>query len=283
MNRLTEPTESAFPEYERAAHAHLDETRAISVLFGMHAGQRTMIDVGAHTGSSAKHFVDKGWRIYCFEPDPRNRERLVAKFGNAPNVIIDSRAVGDKAETGKAFFSSPESTGISGLHAFHKTHQQTALVDVTTIADIVAQHGLDRIDFLKIDVEGLDFSVLRGVPWERLRPTAIECEFEDAKTLSLGHSYQEIAEFLIDKGYVVYLSEWHPIIRYGVRHDWCRLIKYPEPLRTPHAWGNLLAFVEDPGAEALAHAVKNCVRFGNQRTAKKTGQLRAVLTRWFRR
>ena len=55
-------------------------------------------------------------------------------------------------------------------------------------------YALSKIDFLKIDVEGLDWNVLKGVPWDRVKPEVIECEFEDAKTLALGHTYRDIAD-----------------------------------------------------------------------------------------
>src|SRR3546814_19620816 len=51
-----------------------------------------------------------------------------------------------------------------------------------------------------------------------------------------------MARFLLEKGYRVLVSEWHPIIRYGVRHDWRRLVAYPCELSDEVAWGNILAF-----------------------------------------
>jgi FkbM family methyltransferase len=235
--------------------------------------EHIMIDIGAHFGHSAEHFVSKGWKIYCFEPDPVNREKLVAKFGDASSVKIDPRAVGEKVETGRPLFSSSESSGISSLHAFHDTHKQAALVDVTTVTEIVKQHELDQIGFLKIDAEGFDLAALRGVPWNRIRPAAIECEFEDAKTVPLGHNWRDMAEFLTGKGYTVYVSEWHPVIRYGIQHDWRGLRQYPCELTCKDAWGNLLAFLEDPGPETIAAALKNCVSVKRALTVPKVSSV----------
>ncbi len=88
---------------------------------------------------------------------------------------------------------------------------------MTTVAEVVSRLGLTHVDFLKIDVEGFDFSVLKGVPWNSLQPDVIEAEFEDGKTVPLGHTYHDVCDFLVEKGYTVYLSEWHPIVRYGIR------------------------------------------------------------------
>lgn len=250
------------PVCARADHATLDETEVISSIFGgRKRNVRTMIDVGAHRGHSAKHFVDKGWRIFCFEPDRSNREdHLVKRFRDAANVTIDSRAVSDKAAKGASFFASEESSGISALHAFRDTHEETGRVDVTTIAEIMEEYHLEEIDFLKIDVEGYDFSVLKGVPWDRVKPAVIECEYEDAKTLRLGHRWQDIADYLIERGYTVYVSEWHPIIRYGIAHDWRRIVPYPGIEIPGSSWGNILAFLEDPGYDLVSNAFSSHVR-----------------------
>lgn len=114
---------------------------------------------------------------------------------------------------------------------------------MTTLAVLIREQALEAIDFLKIDTEGYDLFVLQGFPWESgVRPGAIVCEFEDAKTLNLGYSFHDMAGFLVDRGYRVWVSEWHPVLRYGVRHDWRSLARYPCELGADDAWGNLLAF-----------------------------------------
>jgi hypothetical protein len=84
--------------------------------------------------------------------------------------------------------------------------------------------------------------VLRGFPWERQLPEVVTCEFEDLKTKPLGYLYQDIGDLLLAKGYQVYLSEWAPIVRYGVSHKWLRWTKYPCAQLGSAAWGNFVAF-----------------------------------------
>ena len=55
----------------------------------------------------------------------------------------------------------------------------------------------------------------------------------DSKTVPLGYKFDDLARFLADKGYAVFVSEWHPIVRYGIRHDWNRLTRYPCKLADP--------------------------------------------------
>ena len=103
----------------REAHARVDETAVVADLLSDRKGARhVMLDVGAHFGTSAAYFDKLGWSIHCFEPDQANRQKLVQRFGGNPNVTIDPRALSDNPAANVPFFSSQESSGISGLHAF---------------------------------------------------------------------------------------------------------------------------------------------------------------------
>ena len=132
-----------------------------------------MIDVGAHFGIELAMFVSSGWKILAFEPDTKNRKQLQTSFGRNPAVTIDVRAVTETAGEELAFFTSDVSTGISGLSSFHQSHVQTQTVKTTSIAEIVKEYALTHIDFLKIDVEGFDFSVIKGIDWENVTPDVI--------------------------------------------------------------------------------------------------------------
>jgi FkbM family methyltransferase len=235
---------AALGPFDRDRHCHIDETSVIHDL--IKAEQGVMIDVGAHHGSSLIKFLEDGWSVYAFEPDDKNRQLLYKRVSRHPNkdhVFIDPRCVGREPQSGMAFYTSEESSGISSLAAFHQTHIASQHVDVTTLDNLLAEKKLKKVDFLKIDTEGYDLFVLQGFPWSSMvRPKVIECEFEDAKTISLGYSFHDLATFLSDRSYKVWVSEWHPVIRYGIRHDWKALYRYPCELESDTAWGNLLAF-----------------------------------------
>tara|TARA_R110001606_G_scaffold101051_5_gene221960 strand:- start:5880 stop:12236 length:6357 start_codon:yes stop_codon:yes gene_type:complete len=256
---------------QSARGASLDETEIVADLLSSRRGSaHVLLDVGAHIGTSAQYFNTLGWTIHCFEPDPNNRTQLTSRFGSSSNVSIDPRAVSDKPAKDMKFFTSTESTGISGLHAFRDTHTATTTVDATTVAEIVKNRKLEKVDFLKIDVEGFDLNVLRGVPWDTLKPDVVECEFEDSKTLRLGHDWRHVANYLKDRGYTVYVSEWHPIVRYGIAHDWRRIVPFDCCEMAPDSWGNLLAFQEDPGLDAVQSAFEARLKF--QPATMKTKQ-----------
>jgi FkbM family methyltransferase len=70
---------------------------------------------------------------------------------------------------------------------------------VTTLAEVCERHDLDRIDFLKIDVEGAEKEVLLGNDWNRFRPRVLL--IEALAPLSNDPTWEEWEPLLIQHGY----------------------------------------------------------------------------------
>jgi FkbM family methyltransferase len=242
------------PTLSRAAKASLEEAELVRRVLAQ-SGTETglMVDVGGHFGTVSVLFADAGWEVHAFEPDPNNRFRFRERFDERPSVHLDPRAVGEVDGELLQFYDSPQSSGISGLVNFHETHRPVAEVETVRLETYLRQHRIEGVDFLKIDTEGFDLFVVRSYSWESFPPpAAILCEFEDAKTTRVGYDTTVLANFLIEHGYTLLVSEWHPIERYGVVHSWKTMYPWDSMNRVPSdAWGNLLAF-QDPGAAKLA-------------------------------
>jgi FkbM family methyltransferase len=236
-----------------------DESAIVFALFKNRQQGGTMIDVGAHFGSSLAPFARSGWQIVAFEPDDDNRKALEKSFGSLANVHIDPRGLSDEPRNDVPFFTSEVSTGISGLSAFHPSHVASGRIDVTTLDRVCANRNLQSLDFLKIDTEGFDLFVLKGFPWRRFKPRVILCEFEDAKTVPLGYSFHDLAGYLQDKGYALVVSEWCPIKEYGGVHDWRRFSRYPGQLKDAKGWGNIIAVDSE---DLFRELLRLCARYG---------------------
>jgi len=236
-----------------------DEAEIVFEVLSKTINKGIMIDVGAHHGGSLAPFAQAGWQVYAFEPDSGNRAILTNSFGNFPNVHIDDRAVSDHLEDEVTFYKSAESTGVSGLSAFLPSHRAAEKVSVTTLQRFLIEQKLEKqeIDFLKIDTEGFDFMVLKGFPWNEKQPRMILCEFEDSKTTPLGYSFQDLAAFLVERGYKLVISEWYPVKKYGSLHDWKRFTTYPCTLEDPTAWGNIFAVKDDNLYQQLLEVSNN--------------------------
>jgi FkbM family methyltransferase len=272
-------SETLIGEYSRADKMRINESDLVAQLVASDKNCGIMVDVGAHFGSALPPFLEKGWKIFAFEPDEKNREILDKRYGNWPNLVIDKRAVSNRTAKKTPFFTSKESTGISSLASFHETHEQTGNVSVTTLGKFCEEQKIDHINFLLVDAEGYDLFVLKGLDWVRIKPDIVVCEFEDHKTNNLGYNFHDMATFLKDQGYEVLVSEWHPILRYGIAHDWRRLARYPCELANPEAWGNLIAFREIPNWQTLLAVVARQAIPLSRKSTILTKVLKAIRSR----
>ena len=246
-NRPTQSTNSGpkpTPSIDIArseSNQNIDESAVLEKFFRADTKRGVMLDVGAHFGGTSKPFIDMGWKVVAFEPDKKKHRVLRELAQSHRNFKLQTCAVGSEPQEDVQFFTSEESTGIASLVPFRESHTGASLVAVRTLRDVLEGMSIDRVDYLKIDAEGYDLRVIQGFPFERMTPRVILCEFEDAKTNQIGYSTDDLGKALIDLGYSVYMSEWYPIVRYGITHRWRSLRKYPCALTDPAGWGNFIA------------------------------------------
>lgn len=87
---------------------------------------------------------------------------------------------------------------------------------------------------------------MQSYPWASDKPDVILCEFEDLKTeIKLNYIWKDMAKYLSKLGYKIIVSEWYPIVRYGITHKWKNFKEYPCELDDRNAWGNLICFREN--------------------------------------
>jgi FkbM family methyltransferase len=162
---------------------------------------RVIVDIGSHIGTSIVFFRlhHPEARIYGFEPDPRSFATLRANVGELPGVTIDQRAV--SGASGAATFYSSENSLASSLMTDAGARRAVA-VDTVSLDDLMDDLGLDRIDLLKLDVEGAEYEVLarttrldsvRAIAGE-LHPALIPCTPDEFFAL-LGDFEVKVDEF----------------------------------------------------------------------------------------
>jgi FkbM family methyltransferase len=124
------------------------------------------VDVGGHIGYYARLFsglVGRDGRVLVFEPEADNfavleRNLDAPRYGNARAFPC---ALGD--QDGKAsLFVSPGNSNHSLLRELTAS-TETRLVDLRSLDSVARELGLERIDFVKIDVEGAELRVLDGM------------------------------------------------------------------------------------------------------------------------
>lgn len=158
------------------------------------------IDVGAFIGYHTVHLaaaVGEAGSVIAFEPVPELMGRLEANLrlngvGNTriePMAISDSTGRADLAVARKAGVGNETSTTSSLVRARGDEHISVATI---TLDDYVQQSELDRLDFIKIDVEGAELAALTGASdtLRSLRPTLI-IEVNDEGTRTAVSAFLE--------------------------------------------------------------------------------------------
>ena len=139
---------------------------------------KTVFDVGANVGQSVRDFVlaFPEATIYSFEPVQATYDLLTANVANEPRVKCFKLALGRKA--GEVQITA-QGTGTGNRVVSGKSSFSTESVQLLSGDEFCATHGIDEIDFLKIDAEGLDLDVLIGfhtmLVEERVSMLQVEC------------------------------------------------------------------------------------------------------------
>ncbi len=217
-----------------------NENEVIFTYIGKNNG--TMLDVGAMFGESSMPFLYKNWTCYAFEPDidGDKSEHLKEVQKRFSKFHLDNRAVSDKSGVELEFFVSEESKGIASTVKFSDNHQKSHIVKTVALKDFIEEKKIDSVQFLKIDVEGADYQVLKGIDFDTCSPEVILVEFEDRKTKDLPYGKEDMVDLFIANGYTVFASIWEPIVKYGQNHSFSRLQAYPFDIK-PDEWGNFIA------------------------------------------
>jgi FkbM family methyltransferase len=163
------------------------------------------IDVGGFdpvVDSVTQAFYERGWSGINIEPVPS----LAKKFNEArPRDVNLMLAVSDCIGTTQ--LHEIQETGLSTLDA-HSAHRHSNLgrkvvehvLETTTLADVCSKHVKGDIHFLKVDVEGAETAVLRGMdfnkwrPWivlvEATLPNSTEPSHSDWEPILFAHQYE---------------------------------------------------------------------------------------------
>jgi len=171
------------------------------------------IDAGGNEGWYSCHFaklVGETGRVHVFEPTDaieKNKANLILNNFET-KVTLNKIALSDAEGDSSLFIPK----GLGTVFASFKPHTKNFYCDHDTISvktqrldDYVKLNNIDRIDFMKIDVEGAEYLVLKGAEnvLSEYSP-AIMLEIEKMHTKYFNYTPQELLSFLQSFGYKAY-------------------------------------------------------------------------------
>ncbi len=214
-----------FRVFRTPAECHVRSTDFLIYYFGMVDGRETRafsrlvepgdicVDAGANSGWYTLLFSEltgPGGEVHAFEPDPRAFAQLrdnVALSRSRSAVRLNNVALGRSAGTMPLY--TAYNTQLSSLHPISPDllpHQADASasggrcqVPVTTLDAYAGMAGLDRVDVIKLDVEGSEFDVLRGgerVIRMGLVPPVLFVELNPGAGRQAGYSVHDMVAWL---------------------------------------------------------------------------------------
>lgn len=147
------------------------------------------LDIGANLGLVTLRLarqVGPAGRVYAFEPNPVLQRYLDATKARNPDlpVTVHPVALGKEPATLLLAVPSDNAGAASLVDLGGRKEAYEVPVPVQRLDDFVEQEGIERIDFMKIDVEGYETQVLQGATrvLRELRPRTILLEENGFRT-----------------------------------------------------------------------------------------------------
>ena len=168
-----------------------------------------IFDVGAKYGDYSKMVFSnvKNPVVYAFEPDKNNFSKLENELSGSSVKIFN---LGFSNENGEAeLFASKEFPGISSLYERKLSHigvqmKSSGNANFTTIDDFCGENGISKIDFLKLDTEGSELSILKGAKNMIEKKSIANIQFEFGGCNIDSGTYFKDFFYLLSPGYKLF-------------------------------------------------------------------------------
>ncbi len=162
--------------------------------------QRVFVDIGANVGQHSLFMSAQGAQVHAFEPFRQVREQFMRQIeaNGLQNISVHPLGLGNENTRLPFFAPTGTNAGIGSFDAgsVGKGNVSIGELQLARGDDYFSRHGIDRIDLLKIDVEGYEKLVLEGLRESLLRERPIVvCEMTFGNALSFA-SIEDLLEHL---------------------------------------------------------------------------------------
>ena len=194
--------------------------------------EMTFIDVGANQGEYslfAARRVTRG-RVLAFEPTTHFFERLNfnIQINGIKNIHPFKMGLSDHRGEVPIYFNADNDLnheGLASLFTQNEEDQNQEVIRLDVLDEVTVRERIDRIDFIKIDVEGSEWAVLRGAErvLQQHRP-ALMVELNDETALLAGYTVNQMISWLDVLGYKPFLIDKGGLLPMNNRPAFCNAI-----------------------------------------------------------
>lgn len=158
------------------------------------------LDIGACIGNFTKFLAENCLHVYAFEPFCDNFKRLAINCKKLDNVTLLEIAIGNKDNESKLYLC-PNDIGMNRLYPSQWCKDGGQItVDTRKIDSLNLPNN--KIDFVKIDVEGYEYFVIMGMTKLLMRDHPIVMmEFHPPSMEEAGSDPDKLYHFMMDIGY----------------------------------------------------------------------------------
>ncbi len=185
--------------------------REIAAIVGALDGDDVFIDVGAHVGIFSIQVAvqqQPAGSVIAFEPSPDSADRLrrhIEMNSLDGKIVVKELGLWDERSV-LELRAPPECSDDPGLRSAFWDGSLVASVEVWPFDELVARGEVElkgRIAAIKVDVEGSEVRVLRGMRDTLIahRPRVVVVETVERTLRIAGHSVREIDELMAELGY----------------------------------------------------------------------------------
>lgn len=170
-----------------------------------------ILDVGAHLGWYSINFAMryKNSKVYAFEPIKNTFDFLTKniKLNNLTNIFPLHYGLSD-SESDKDFYYFPGGSALASVENLisHKNIKKVK-AHLKKLDEAIGELNLNAVDFIKCDVEGLEFYMLKGGKGviEKYKPILL-IELYEEWCIKCGYSSEQVIDFLKNMGYEIFQS-----------------------------------------------------------------------------
>ena len=181
----------------------------------------TVFDIGAHHGESIKLFIKKLniKKIYSFEASPNNFEILKKKIKKYDKEKIEIYNFGLGDEILKSYINQTKESSSSTINKLNKDSKYfkkklkilnienensffyKVPIHLYTLDHFIEKNEIKNIDLLKIDTEGYEFKIIKGLSkyYNKIKLIYFEHHYDDM--ILKDYSFSDIHRLLTDRDF----------------------------------------------------------------------------------